>query len=141
MRNKTVPKKFELCTYLLVFRDCLRQARAQTSALEIGKILTRWIEWHDSLAAQGKMRFRGAVEPELRQIRGPFEGGRVLLAQREEVEPIVGYLLIDAASFDEATEIAGGCPGLEHGFAVEVCRPLRPEFGWDMTFREADGNS
>jgi hypothetical protein len=124
MRTKTVREKFELCTYLLVFRDCLGQARAKASALEIGRILTRWIEWHDSLAAQGKIRFRSAVEPEHRQIRGPFKGGHAPLVQEKEIEPIVGYLLVDAASFDEAIEIARGCPGLEHGFTVEVCRPL-----------------
>jgi len=135
-----VPEEFELCTYLLVFRDCLRHARAKTSALEIGRILTRWIEWHNSLAAQGKMRFCGAIDPEFRQIREPSKG-HVTLVQKEEGEPIVGYLLVDAESFDEATEIACGCPGLEHGFAVEVCRALPPEFGWDETSRDRDGNS
>jgi hypothetical protein len=74
------------------------------------------------------MRFGTAIEPEVWQIRGPFDG-HALPLRKEEVEPIVGYLLVDAASFDEATEIACGCPGLEHGFAVEVCKPLPPEFG------------
>src|SRR5262249_54072318 len=130
MRNQTVPENVELCTYLLVFR-------AKTSALEIGRILTRWIEWHDSLAT---MRFRSAIEPEVRRIRGSFEG-HVPLVEKEEVEPIVGYLLLDAASFDEATEIARGCPGLEHGFAVEVCRPLPSEFCWDITSKDRGGNA
>jgi hypothetical protein len=97
MRAKTVPEKIELCTYLLVFRDCMREARAKTSALEIGRILRSWIEWHDSLAAQGKMRFRGAIEPEVRRIYGSFEG-HVPLVREEEAEPIVGYLLVHAAS-------------------------------------------
>jgi hypothetical protein len=118
-----MPENIQSCTYLLVFRDCLRDGRANTSALEIGRILTRWIEWHDSLAAQRKMRFRGAVEPEVLRIRGS-SAGQVPLIRKEEVDPIVGYLLVDAANFDEATEIARACPGLEHGFAVEVCRPF-----------------
>jgi len=135
-----VPENVELCTYLLVFRDCLHEARAKTSALEIGRILTRWIEWHDSLATHGKMRFRSAIEPEVRRIRGSFEG-HVPFIEKEEVEPIVGYLLVDAASFDEATEIARGCPGLEHGFAVEVCRPLPSEFCWDITSKDRGANA
>jgi len=34
--------------------------------------------------------------------------------------------LIGAANFDEATEIAAGCPALDHGFAVDVCELFIP---------------
>ena len=120
-----MPETFESAAYLLVFRDCLRRARARTSALEIGKILIKWIEWHDSLEAQEKIRFRSAIAPEFRKIGGAL-GPSAESVRQEGVEQIVGYLLVNAASFDEATEIARGCPGLEHGFSVEVWRPFFP---------------
>ena len=56
---------------------------------------------------------------------GPF-GEDTSQVQTEKASPIVGYLLVEAASFNEATEIAQGCPGLEHGFGVDVCRPFIP---------------
>jgi hypothetical protein len=31
-----------------------------------------------------------------------------------------GYVVINAADPDEATRLAGGCPGLRHGTSVEV---------------------
>lgn len=33
---------------------------------------------------------------------------------------LTGYLLIQADSYDAAVEVAKGCPGLDHGGAVEV---------------------
>jgi hypothetical protein len=121
-----VPETFEFAAYLLVFRDSFQKTRARTSALEIGKILIKWIEWHDSLEAQEKIRFRSAIAPKFRKIGGAF-GSSAESVRDEGAEQIVGYLLVNAASFDEATEIARGCPGLEHGFSVEVWRPFFPD--------------
>jgi hypothetical protein len=109
--------------YLLVFRDCLQGARSSTSPREIGTILAKWIEWHDSLDAQGKILVRGAIGPHARRVQGPFGSSRSQ-TEAEKLTPVVGYLLIDAANFDEATEIAAGCPGLGYDFVVEVCQPL-----------------
>jgi hypothetical protein len=36
------------------------------------------------------------------------------------VDALAGYIVVDAADFDAALEIARGCPGLRHGRAVEV---------------------
>lgn len=112
-----------LSAYLLVFRDCLQDTRPKTSPREIGTVLSKWIEWHDSLGAQGKIRLRGAIGSETRRVQGAFRADRYHV-EVDKKNPIVGYLLIDAANFDEATEIAACCPGLEHGFAVEVCKPI-----------------
>lgn len=114
-----------LSAYLLVFRDCLQGTRPKTSPREIGTVLSKWIEWHDSLGAQGKIRLRGAIGSETRRVQGAFRADRYHV-EVDKKNPIVGYLLIDAANFDEATEIAACCPGLEHGFAVEVCKPIAP---------------
>lgn len=109
--------------YLLVFHDCLQGDRSKTSPREIGIVLAKWLEWHDSLDAQGKILFRGAIGPAARLVQGPF-GANSYQVEAEKRNPIVGYLLIDAANFDEAAEIAAGCPGLEYDFAVDVCKPL-----------------
>lgn len=112
----------ELSPYLLVFRDCLQGVRSKTSPREIGTVLNKWIEWHDSLEAHGRIRFRGAIGPRPHRIQGQFSADRYRV-QTEPTDPIVGYLLIGAANFEEATEIAAGCPALDHGFAVDVCEP------------------
>jgi hypothetical protein len=112
------PEPPALPSYLLVFRDRFKRIRSKTSPRDIGTVLTKWIEWHDSLEAQGRIRFRGAIGSETRRIQSPSGTDR---RQGEHTDPIVGYLLIGAANFEEATEIAAGCPGLQHGFAVEVC--------------------
>jgi hypothetical protein len=112
------PEPPALSSYLLVFRDRFKRTRSKTSPREIGTVLTKWIEWHDSLEAQGRIRFRSAIGSETRRIQSPSGTDR---RQGEHTDPIVGYLLIGAANFEEATEIAASCPGLQHGFAVEVC--------------------
>jgi hypothetical protein len=35
-------------------------------------------------------------------------------------EILTGYVVVDAADFDAAVEVAKGCPGLSHGGGVEV---------------------
>lgn len=114
------PEPPALSSYLLVFRDRLNRTRSKTSPREIGTVLTKWVEWHDSLEAQGRIRFRGAIWSETRRIQSRSPTG-TRQVQTEHTNPIVGYLLIGAANFEEATEIAASCPGLQHGFAVEVC--------------------
>ena len=44
------------------------------------------------------------------------------------VLPLGGYTIINAANFEEATHLAGGCPALQAGGAVEVGR-LTPHPG------------
>jgi hypothetical protein len=64
------PARQVVSPYLLVFRDCLQGARSKTSPREIGTVLSKWIEWHDSLEAQGKIRFRGAIGSGTRRKMG-----------------------------------------------------------------------
>jgi hypothetical protein len=132
----TAPK---LPPYLLIFRDRLPGTRAKTSPREIGTVLSRWIEWHASLEVQGKIRFRGAIGPQSRRVSGPLDAN-AFQVQTETAHSVVGYLLIDAANFDEATEIASSCPGLEYGFVVEICSPLAPELSFNITSLDRSGD-
>jgi hypothetical protein len=109
--------------HLLVFRDASIRLRKPISPSEMGSLLHEWLEWHDLLESQGRMRFRSPVESESQPVSSRI-GAQVGLLSAEQKEPVVGYLLIDAVSLEEATEIARGCPGLERGFIVEVYRPF-----------------
>jgi hypothetical protein len=100
-------------TYLLVVRDGAARLGHADSPGQAGELLCEWLEWHDLLEAQGRLRFCGAVE-----ASRP--------SPREELEPVIGYLVVDAASLQEASEVAGGCPGIRHGFTVEICSPFSP---------------
>ena len=124
----------ELPPYLLIFRDRLPRTRAKMSPREIGTVLSRWIEWHASLEAQGRIRFRGAIGSQSRRVSGLPQ------VQTETADSVVGYLLIDAANFDEATEIASRCPGLEYGFVVEICSPFAPDLSFNITSLDRSGD-
>lgn len=100
-------------TYLLVVRDGAAPFRHANSPGQAGKLLCEWLEWHDLLEGQGRLCFCGAVE-----ASHPHP--------REEPEPVIGYLLVNAANPEEASEVASGCPGIAHGFTVEICRPFSP---------------
>lgn len=113
-------------TYLLVFRDTSAGSRRQMSPAEMGRLLQEWLEWHDLLESQGRLRFRSPVEPESQPVSTRL--GEVNRLAVERTEPVVGYLLVDAANLEEAVEIARGCPGLERGFTVEVYRPFQRQW-------------
>ena len=107
-------------TYLLVVRDGAASFRRANSPEQAGELLCEWLEWHDLLDAQGRLRFCGAVEASR-------------TSSKEEPGPVIGYLLVNAASPEEASKIAGSCPGITHGFAVEICRPFSPSPRWPWT--------
>jgi hypothetical protein len=52
-------------------------------------------------------------------VDGPFA---------ESKEAIAGFFIIEVPSFEDAVEIAKGCPGLDCGLTVEV-RPVSSEPG------------
>jgi hypothetical protein len=109
--------------YLLVFRETLIRHPKAMSPAEIGSLLLQWLEWHDQLEMQGKLRFRCPVDLTSRSVSNP-SGTATNSSWRERQEPMIGYLLVEAINLEEATEIAHGCPGLEHGFMVEIYSPF-----------------
>lgn len=108
--------------YLLVCRDASNRLLRNLSPAEIGSLLHEWLEWHDSLQAEGRLRFCSPVEDDSRQVSSRLD--RVACAREEQREPVVGYLLIDAGSLEEATGVERSCPGLNRGFAIEIYRPF-----------------
>ena len=109
--------------YLLIFRESTPERYHAMSAEQRRQALGAWNDWCDALSAQGKLQHGHPLEDEgrvvsrsrgVRPVDGPFA---------EAKELIGGYFLLAAASLDEATAIAEGCPNLDYGMAVEV-RPV-----------------
>ena len=79
----------------------------------------RWMDWIGGIAAQNKLTDRGnrlvptgkVVNADNVIADGPYT---------EIKESIVGYSIVKAASIQDATELAKGCPILKIGGNVEV---------------------
>ena len=91
---------------------------------ELQHIMGRFKTWMDGLYAKGIVAGTNGLEPTGKILREP--GGTVITdgPYAEAKEVVGGYILINAASLDEAVAIARGCPGLDHRLAVEV-RPVK----------------
>ena len=93
---------------------------------ELQKIMAKFAVWVDGLKARGQFVGTNGLEMTGKVLRPP-RGTRPTDGPYVEAKEIVGgYILINAASLDQATEIAADCPGLDHGVFVEV-RPIRPQ--------------
>jgi hypothetical protein len=80
--------------------------------------------WFERMSDQGKMKSGHQLAPEGKVLSGrkgvtdgPFA---------ESKEGIAGYWFIQAASLEEAVEIAKGDPLLDYGHTTEI-RPILPE--------------
>ncbi len=84
----------------------------------------RWQNWLNSIAAQNKLADRGSklrnegriVKPGNLVTDGPFT---------ESKELVCGYIVVEADTLDEATQLAYDCPIFSVGGNVEV-RNLDP---------------
>lgn len=107
--------------FLLIFRRD-HVTDAQLSPEQLQQLMKPWQDWMGSIAAQNKLVNRGnrleaegaVIKPNKVVVNGPYV---------ETKEAIGGYTHIRAASLEEATEIAKGCPLLTVGGNVEV-RPI-----------------
>ncbi len=84
--------------------------------------MMKWKIWMDTLAAKGKLLAGEPLEA----------GGKVLTGHAKKItdgpfaeskEIVGGYLVVDAANIEEATELSKGCPVFEADGSVEV-RPV-----------------
>ena len=69
----------------------------------------------NQLVAGEKLQYDGRL---LRRVDGQLEVREV--AARESADQIGGYFLIQARNYDEALKIAGSCPHLKYGGAIEL---------------------
>jgi hypothetical protein len=109
--------------FLLVYRNDFK-SQPTGSPEELQAITKKWMDWIGGIAAQNKLTSQGnrlgsegkVVRPNNVVTDGPYT---------EIKELIGGYSIINAESYDEAVEIAKGCPIFELGGNVEV-RDINP---------------
>ena len=104
--------------FVMIFRSEPAQ-EGQASPAEMQAMMTAWQNWMGGMAARGKLASSGnrlgsdgkSVKPGNIVTNGPYA---------EIKEMISGYIVINAATIDDAAEIAKGCPILQAGGNVEV---------------------
>jgi hypothetical protein len=104
--------------FLLMYRNDFNNI-PDVSAEEAQATTKKWMDWIGGVAAQNKLANRGN-----RLARS----GRVLKSSNtvtdgpytEIKESVGGYSIIKADSYDDAVEIAKGCPVLIAGGNVEI---------------------
>jgi hypothetical protein len=104
--------------YLLIFRNDFK-AIPSLSPEEMQANTKKWMDWIGGIAAQNKLANRGnrlassgkVVNQNNVITDGPYS---------EIKESVGGYSIIKTDSYEEAVEIAKGCPVLTMGGNVEV---------------------
>ena len=108
---------------MLLFRNGGPEAHAHLNAEQRAQLAQQWNDWYDGLAKQGKVKHGQPLGLGGRVISGA-RGERVVDGPYAEAKEVVaGYIFLQVADLDEATEIGKRCPGLSMGLTVEV-RPL-----------------
>ena len=109
-----------MARFLFVYRDCGESTTMITPA-ERQQQMQAWEKWLGEALRAGWMLDPGdALTPEGRVVSGkavtdgPF-------AETKEV--VGGFSVVEAATIDDAAQLARGCPGVVTGGTVEV-RPL-----------------
>jgi len=112
--------------FLLIFRRDFSTKEDRPSPEQLQNSLERWQDWFGGIAAQNKLarplqRWDGkgkVVKPTKVVTDGPYA---------EIKESIGGMIFVKAEDYDEAAEIAKGCPILDLGGNVEIRMAVTPE--------------
>jgi hypothetical protein len=106
--------------FMFLIREDMAQLR-ELSEEQMQADIQEYTQWVEELTKSGHFISGDPLEPEGRyltkdniQTDGPFI---------ESKEAITGYILIKAATLDEAIALAKGCPVFSYGGALEV-RPV-----------------
>ncbi|WP_233260763.1 YciI family protein [Pedobacter sp. HMWF019] len=95
---------------------------ANLSADELAALSQKWADWAGAISAEGRLVDKGIrLDMSGRVLK---TGGIVTDGPFVEVREILGsFVVIRAASLDDATTVAHGCPILKRGGSVEI-RPV-----------------
>lgn len=105
--------------FLLLFRRDYKTKEAQPSPEQLKEHLQHWQQWFVQLTEENKL----AKPPQRWDGEGRIvqKGNSVTNGPYAEIkEAIGGMIIIKAANYDEAVEIAQGCPIFELGGIVEI---------------------
>lgn len=99
--------------FMLVFRSSLANEEAflRKSPAEMQEEMALWQKWMEDLSKDGKMADGQPLFPHGKVIRG---GSRKLIDGPfvEGKDIVGGYMVIQAAGYDEAVRLSQGCPTL-----------------------------
>jgi hypothetical protein len=112
--------------FLLIFRKEVASKENQPSPEQLQTQVKQWQDWFGKLTAQNKIsrpvqrwdRDGKIVRSDKHVTNGPYA---------EIKEAIGGMIFVTAADYDDAAEIAKGCPVLEVGGNVEIRKAVTPE--------------
>jgi len=111
-----------MAEFILLFRRDYKTADIQPTPEQFSAHLKHWNAWYDSLNEAGAL-----VRPTQR-IDGAgkiVKGDTVIDGPYSEIkESVGGFIIVKANDYDEAEEIAEGCPILELGGNVEIRQGL-----------------
>jgi hypothetical protein len=82
-------------------------------------LLQKYLTWTDHLRATGKFQSSGQLQDSGRMLQANGQG-IVEGPYTETKEGVGGFYVIEAGDYDEAMQIARGCPMLTHSGFVEV---------------------
>jgi hypothetical protein len=108
--------------FMLIFRGGA-VARHDLSPSELQAHVEKWYRWSDELARQGRGNVATALDNPGAAVRGHE---RVVTdgPYAESKDLVTGSLIIEAASLEDAIDVARTCPTYEFGGSVEV-RPVQ----------------
>lgn len=109
-----------MAKFMYVFRGG-GYATGELSPTELQKHLAKWNAWSEGLRAAGKLGIAQALS---HPATGKTVRGREKVVTdgpyAESKDLVSGVLVVDAASLEEAAELARGCPILDFDGSVEV---------------------
>jgi hypothetical protein len=109
--------------FLFVYRNDYKSQPA-ASPEELQAVMKKWMDWIGSIAAQNKLVDGGAPLGNEGKVVRP--GNVVTDGPYIEVKELIGgFSVVKADSYDEAIDLAKGCPIFEFGGNVEV-RDINP---------------
>ena len=108
--------------FMLIFRGGA-VARHDLSPSELQAHVEKWYRWSDELARQGRGNAGTALDNPGAAVRGHE---RVVTdgPYAESKDLVTGSMIFEAASLDDAIDVARTCPTYEFGGSVEV-RPVQ----------------
>ncbi len=103
--------------YLFLYRTDYNGMPQWTPA-EAESMMKKWMDWLGNIAAQNKLVSKGN---RLNNSGKVLKGDMVTNGPYTDIkESLGGFSIVKASSYDEAVEIAKGCPIIATGGSVEV---------------------
>ena len=112
--------------YMLIFRGGA-VSRDDVSPSVLQAHVEKWYRWSDELARQGRRNVGTALDNQGKAVEGHE---RIVTdgPYAESKDLVTGAMIIEAASLEDAVEVARQCPTYEFGGSVEV-RLVQDESG------------